>query len=156
MLPKPKHLAAEYGAQFQDAAIVAAYSHRPPYPPETFPLLAGLVRDEPRAVLDIGCGTGDVARRLAPLVARLDAVDCSPATIAQGWTLPGGHHLHLRWIEGPAEAIPLHPPYALVTAAESIHWMAWDVLLPRLRDVLTPHGCLALLGRSEQPSPWTD
>ena len=156
MQPKPKHLAPEYGAQFQDSAIVAAYHHRPPYPAETFTILAGLVRDEPRTVLDLGCGTGDVARPLAPLVARLDAVDISAAMIAKGRTLPGGDHPHLRWIVGPAEAAPVAPPYALVTAGESIHWMDWPVVLPRLRSMLPPHGYLALVGRAEQPSSWTE
>ena len=156
MQPKPKHLAPEYGAQFQDPAIVAAYHHRPPYPPETFPILVSLLHDAPGHVLDIGCGTGDVARPLAPLVARVDAVDISGPMIARGRTLPGGNHPNLRWIVGRVEDTPLDPPYALVTAGESIHWMEWDVLLPRLRTLLTPHGFLALLGRSEQPSPWTD
>src|SRR5215213_2953896 len=156
MQPKPQHLAPEYGAQFQDPAIVAAYHYRPPYPPETFAILAGLVRDEPRAVLDLGCGTGDVARPLAPLVARLDAVDISPAMIAKGRTLPGGDHPHLRWLTGRAEDAPLDPPYALVTAGESIHWMDWAVVLPRLHSMLTPRGYLALVGRSEQPPPWRE
>ena len=77
MLPKPKHLGPEYAAQFADAAIVAASHHRPPSPGGRLDLLAALAVDEPRAVLDVGCGTGDVARPLAAKVARLDAVDRS-------------------------------------------------------------------------------
>lgn len=48
----------------------------------------------------------------------------------------------------------LEPPYALVTAAESLHWMEWDVVLPRLARILTPHGLLAILNVEEQPVPW--
>src|SRR5262245_11507173 len=76
---KPAGLAPEYAAQFQDRSVADAYHHRPPYPDEVFAILTGLITCEPRAVLDAGCGTGDIARRLAPLVARVDAVDFSPA-----------------------------------------------------------------------------
>ena len=87
MLPKPKHLAPEYGAQFQDPAIVAAYHHRPPYPPGSSLSWPVGPRGAGR-VLDLGCGTGDVARPLAPLVARVDAVDISPPMIAKGAACP--------------------------------------------------------------------
>ena len=46
--------------------VAAAYPHRPPYPTAVFPLLADLIAAPSRTVLDIGCGTGD----LAPLVDR--------------------------------------------------------------------------------------
>ena len=53
MLPKPAHLGPEYAAQFQDQSVVAAYQYRPPYPAETFSILADLITDAPRAVLAI-------------------------------------------------------------------------------------------------------
>lgn len=58
MLPKPVHLGPDYAAQFGDRGVVEAYRHRPPYPDEVVAILAELVVDEPRAVLDGGCGTG--------------------------------------------------------------------------------------------------
>src|SRR5207249_6964900 len=42
-LPRPKSL-----------LLSVKYRHRPPYPQEVFALLASLVLDEPRAVLDVG------------------------------------------------------------------------------------------------------
>jgi SAM-dependent methyltransferase len=154
MLPKPRGLGPMYGAQFKDAGIAAAYPHRPPYPDEVFAILAGLIADEPRAVLDIGCGTGDLARPLARLVERVDAVDFSAAMLEAGRRLPGGDAPNLRWIEGSVEEAPLEPPYALVTAGESLHWMDWAVVLPRLRDMLTPRGQLAIIERDGQMGPW--
>ena len=41
-------------------------------------------------VLDAGCGPGDLARPLAPLVGRVDAVDLSPRMIAEGRSREGG------------------------------------------------------------------
>jgi hypothetical protein len=58
MIPKPRHLQPPYGAQFQDETVVAAYQYRPEYPAKLFDIVARLISDEPRRVLDVGCGTG--------------------------------------------------------------------------------------------------
>ncbi|MGH2351661.1 MAG: class I SAM-dependent methyltransferase [Chloroflexota bacterium] len=163
MTPKPKHWDGDYGAWFKDAQVAAAYPNRPPYPEDAIQLLAQLVGEadvragHSRAVLDVGCGTGDIARRLAPLVDRIDAVDFSGTMIAQGQRLPGGDHPHIRWTESAVETAPLSPPYALVTAGESLHWMQWGVVLPRLRTALAPGGLLAILNRDwDQPQALRD
>lgn len=148
MSEPPGFLRPDVAAVWEDRAVAASYRHRPTYPPEMFDILDGLVVDVPRAVLDLGCGTGFVARPLAPRVERVDAVDASAAMVAEGRRLPGGDHPGLRWTVGRAEDVPLHPPYALATAGESLHWMDWDVLLPRLAGALTPRGSLAILDLS--------
>jgi SAM-dependent methyltransferase len=145
MTEKPTFLRPDVAAAFAHPAVAASYRHRPSYPPETFDILTGLIEDAPRAVLDLGCGTGFLARPLAPLVDRVDAVDSSAAMIAEGKRLPGGADPHLTWITARAEDAPLHPPYALITAGESLHWMDWEAVLPRLAGVLSRHGKLAVL-----------
>ncbi|HET8524978.1 MAG TPA: class I SAM-dependent methyltransferase [Thermomicrobiales bacterium] len=154
LLPKPDHLAPEFARQFQDASVVASYHHRPPYPDAVFDILDGLIQDEPRTVLDVGAGTGAIARLMAQRGARVDAVDPSAGMIENGRKLPGGDHPDLTWIAGMAEDAPLRPPYALITAAASLHWMEWFVVLPRFRDLLTPHGVLAIILEREGPYPW--
>lgn len=154
MIPKPKHLGPEYAAQFQDRSVVIAYEHRPPYPVEVFDILIGLITDGPRAVLDVGCGTGKLARKLVERVDRVDAVDWSQAMIEMGKQLPGGDHPKLAWIHGRAEDASLHPPYALIVAGASLHWMDWYIVLPRFRKMLTSHGYLAITGDGWLPSPW--
>jgi len=154
MRAKPKHLGPEYAAQFADDSVAGAYHHRIPYPPDVFAILAGLLGDGPRAVLDVGCGTGEIARPLLPLVDRVDAVDPSAAMIARGRALPGGDNPRLRWIVGRAEDAPLDPPYGLITAGSSIHWLDWDVALPRFRSLLASQGYLALLYPEARPVPW--
>lgn len=154
MQPKPKHLGVEYAQQFQDRSVAVAYSTRPPYPTEVFEILRGLLGDGPRAVLDIGCGTGDIARRLAAIVERVDAVDFSREMVARGKQLPGGDDTRLSWVVGRVEEAPLRPPYGLVTAGESLHWMDWAIVLPRCREVLAPGGYLAIVGRGDGPNAW--
>ena len=148
MQPKPRHLAPEYGAQFRDRSVAAAYPHRQPYPAATFAALAELLGDAAGATLDVGCGTGDIARRLAPLVGRVDAVDASAAMIAQGRRQPGDDASNLRWIEGRVEEVPLAPPYGLITAGESLHWLDWETVFPRFAAALAPGGSLAIIGRN--------
>ena len=81
-------------------------------------------------------------------VARLDALDASMAMIARGQALPHGDHPRLRWILGTAEEAPLEPPYALATAGENLHWMAWEVALSRVAGALAPGAVLAIVSRN--------
>jgi SAM-dependent methyltransferase len=131
---KPAHLTTEVAEGFQDEQVAAVYHQRPPYPAEAIDLLLELADGGP--VLDLGCGPGDLARRIAPHVERVDAVDFSAAMVARGKQLPGGDHPGLHWQVAPAETAELHGPYALATAGESLHWMDWDVVLPRLGTTL--------------------
>ena len=144
----------EIAARFQDAGIVEAYDYREPYPPGVFEILRDLIVETPRVVLDIGCGRGELARPLLAMAERVDAVDWSQAMIAKGKTLSGGDDPRLRWIYGRVEEVALEPPYALITAGGSLHWMDWDVVLPHLSEILTPQGCLALPNRRSQRPVW--
>ena len=154
MHPRPQHLGPAYGSQFSDQSVVDRYHLRPPYPEEVFTILAGLVAGMPRTVLDVGTGTGEIARRLAPLVDRIDAVDLSPAMIEQARRSPGGDNGRIAWITGPAETAPINPPYGLVTAAASLHWMDWGIVLPRFHDSLVTDGVLACVSLTEAAAPW--
>jgi predicted TPR repeat methyltransferase len=100
MEAKPKGWASKYAAWFDEPSVVERYHLRPPYPKETFELLASLAVGSPRAVLDAGCGPGDLARGLAPHVDRVDAVNISAAMIARGQALPDEK---IRWIHSAIE-----------------------------------------------------
>ena len=65
MQPKPAFLGPQTSSAFQESSVAAAYQHRPPYPAAVFDILADLITDTPRHVLDAGCGTGFLARPLA-------------------------------------------------------------------------------------------
>lgn len=154
MLPRPDHLALAYGEQFKDLSIVEAYQYRPQYPEEVFGILNSLITEQPRRVLDIGAGIGYIARRFIDYVDKIDAVDFSQNMIEHGKRLPHGNSPHLHWLYGRVEDVVLKPPYALVTAGESLHWMEWDIVLPRLHEILTPDGYLAIISHDTQPAEW--
>jgi ubiquinone/menaquinone biosynthesis C-methylase UbiE len=156
MISRPKSLGEQYAARFADQCVVDRYHLRPTYPPEIFTLLGALVVEEPRTVLDVGCGTGNVARPLANYVERVDAVDRSLPMLARARTLPGGDSPKIRWLHGRAEDVETQPPYALVTAGESLHWMDWGVVLTRFAREVSPHGVLTIVYLVDQPVPWRE
>lgn len=153
---KPKQFSERYASIFQDASVVAAYQHRPMYPPETFEVLLRLIQstDQPRSVLDAGCGTGFIARPFAEYVDRIDAVDVSERMITMAKTLPGGGRPNITWIVAPIETVPLSGRYSMIVAAASIHWMDWERVLPRFANHLVPQGWLALIEEIHTPNPW--
>jgi len=153
---KPDYLGPKYSVRFKDSSLAHSYEFRATYPPETFSILSSLITDNPRRVLDVGCGTGNVARNMVDFTERVDALDFSEAMIKVGRTLPNGNHPKLRWILGTVEKAPLDPPYALITAGQSLHWMDWDLVFERFRKILTPNGFLAIIDTKDQGTPWKD
>src|SRR5438309_1253245 len=113
MQSKPRYLWPDYASQFKDRSIVEAYRHRAPYPPETFSILHELIGEGPSSLLDVGCGRGEIARPMAALVERIDAIDFSLEMLEHGKRLPGGDNPRLNWICAPVEEAPLDPPYGL-------------------------------------------
>jgi SAM-dependent methyltransferase len=144
---KPPGLSSRYAEVFLHEDVARAYRYRPPHPAAAVDLLNGLLRGEGGAVLDVGCGTGELARRLLDEADRVDAVDVSQAMIEVGRGQERGDDPRLRWIWAPIEEAPLEPPYALIVAGDSLQWTDWYVSLPRLHDVLAPQGTLALVQR---------
>jgi SAM-dependent methyltransferase len=151
---KPKGLSREYAEQFCDRAVVEAYECRPPYPKALVEVLVGLMGDGPRVVLDLGCGTGRVARAIVDQVERVDAVDFSQRMIEVGKTLDRGNDRSIRWICGAGEQVELEGGYGLVAAGSSLHWMDWDVVLPRIAQWLTLVGKLAIFDDGWEDLAW--
>src|SRR5450755_4460336 len=153
--PKPRHLMGDYAAPFGDASIVDAYPARPPYLDELFETLAALAGSSPRRVLELGAGSGDVTFGLAPLVDHIDAVEPSAAMLAVARRRSTQGALNIAWIPETAEAFQPKPPYSLAVAAESLHWMDWATVLPKVARSLRPGAFLAIV--AERPItdlPW--
>lgn len=155
---------AELAASFTHPGVARAYRYRPPYPEEVFDVLLGLMDGLPRAVLDLGAGEGALARPLAERLAdptggepgRVDAVDISPAMVAEGRGRPGGRARNLRWTVAPAEVCPLDGPYGLATAGASLHWMPWGPVLGRVAGALAPGGWLVVVEHGVRGEPWRE
>ncbi len=152
---KLAHFSAEYAAQFADRAVVAAYATRPPYPEEVLEILESLLPPGQTRVLELGCGSGDLSLRLAPRVGRLDALDVSEPMLERARARAGNCHANLTWISAPVESFTPSARYSQIVAAESLHWMDWEIVLPSCARWLDEPGRLAIVdGRILGPLPW--
>ena len=155
MPDRPAHLTAHNAASFQLASVVDAYHLRTPYPPELAPFLVGLMPAR-TVVLELGCGTGEIARALAPLVEHVDAIDISEPMLARAHAMPGGDHPRIGWALGRAEDLPIDRTYALAVSGDALHWMDWDVVLPRLARALAADAVLAIVTAVMSPPLWSE
>ncbi|GAB3112385.1 class I SAM-dependent methyltransferase [Streptomyces calidiresistens] len=97
-----------------------------------------------RTALDVGCGTGRFARRLAERGIVVDAVDRSATVIRAARAR--GEHPGLRFHH--RDLVAAGPPgegYDFISCLASLHHMPFATL-GMLRDALAPRGVLAVLG----------
>lgn len=140
---------------FASETVAARYHLRPTYPAETFDILRSLVPHTTSLLLDIGCGTGNIARNLTSNFSRIDAVDSSLSMLEQGQQLHNGDSPKIRWMHSLAEDFHAEEPYDLITAGESLHWFDWNIVFPKFARILTSNGVLAVLHNSyASDTPW--
>ena len=99
------------GEVFTDPNVARAYRYRPEYPPDTFRILSDLIVGPP-TVLDVGAGTGAIARGMVPFVDRVDAVDISTAMIDEVNGTVGSHGVAMAATMGLAAL----DEYVIITA----------------------------------------
>jgi SAM-dependent methyltransferase len=133
------------GRRFSAERMAENYLFRPPYPAEAYDTLLELMRGPPRILLDAGCGTGKITLGLIDQIERADAVDPSDAMLQVARSSPTAASAKIRWIHASVEDAPLDPPYGLIVAASSIHWMDLDRTLPRFANALADGAMLAVL-----------
>lgn len=153
---QPSHLSSEFASQFSDPSVVAAYWTRPPYPRGVFTKLAALIAGPRARVLELGAGSGDLTFGLAPLVDDIDALDPSEPMLAVARTLRPSSVRNVRWFLEAAESFAPIGKYDLAVAAESLHWMRWREVLPKIGRALAKGGVLAIVAdRKFTNLPWS-
>lgn len=144
------------------AAYYARY--RAGYPASLFDHLAvRFALDHTQTVLDLGCGTGQLAIPLSGHVARVLAVDPEPAMLDEGARLAAEHGAaNIAWIRGDSyhlDELGL-PPLDLVTMGAALHWMDREATLARLDQLVVPGGAVVIASGgapgTKTPAPWED
>jgi trans-aconitate 2-methyltransferase len=106
-------------------------------------LIARIDVDAPAAIVDLGCGPGNITRRLAERwpTAEVIGVDASPAMLAAA-RVEGAS---ISWIEANIARWQPERPVDVVFSNAALHWLDdHATLFPRLVSWLKPNGVLAV------------
>jgi len=112
-------------------------------------------RLDARTVVDLGCGTGTLARELADAGRRVIAVDPSKAMIDVARSKDGAEHV--RWVVGHASDVGTPEADLLVmtgNVAQCIDDDEWDNALQWMLNALRPGGYLAFGSRDPGAREW--
>lgn len=136
--------------------------YRAGYPSDFFTYLGSrLALDGSQVALDLGCGAGQVALRLAPLVGHVIAVDPEPTMLSEAAALGAARGVsNVEWVHGDStqlQELDL-PELDLVTMGASFHWMDRDQVLRDL-DARTTLGAAVVVVSggapgSQEPPAW--
>jgi SAM-dependent methyltransferase len=116
---------------------------RLPYAPGLADALAReLGLDGHGQLLDVGCGPGTVARRLAPLFDAVTGLDPDPEMLAEAARLSAAEGIaHTTWVQERAEALPAALGlFRVITFGASFHWMDRPRVARTVRTMLVPGG----------------
>jgi SAM-dependent methyltransferase len=154
MTDSPSH---SNGGLFEGTAWHYA-RYRPGYPQ---PLFDDLVQrfglDGSGRLLDLGCGTGQLAIPLAAHVAEVVGMDPEPEMLAEA---AGCAHAagvtNAVWIQGDSTDLPGEFGYfRLVTMGRSFHWMDREQVIVALDAVVEDHGAIVIANDSCLVRPTT-
>ncbi|KUL46036.1 methyltransferase type 12 [Streptomyces sp. NRRL F-4489] len=117
----------------------------------------GILRAVPEgcgAALDVGCGDGLLARKLARHARHVTGIDTSPEMIARARERSGGHPA-LTFLHGDFLTSTQLPPaaYDFICSVTAVHHMDFAAALTRMRTLLRPGGRLVVVGLAREASP---
>lgn len=135
---------------------------RPAYPPSLEKVIRqrfGL--DGTGRLLDLGCGPGPVAIRLAKMFEEVVAIDPEPEMLEEGRASAQRAAVsNVEWRRGSSEDLsPKLGKFRLVTMGNSFHWMDRTRTLDSLYDLVIEGGGVAVVGHgapipAQPPTPW--
>jgi SAM-dependent methyltransferase len=118
---------------------------RLPYAPGLAEAFArSLALDGQGRLLDVGCGPGTVALRLAPLFEAVVGLDPDPEMLACASRAAAGRGVgNATWVRQRAEALPAGlGSFRAVTFAQSFHWMDRPRVASAVATMLDPGGAV--------------
>jgi SAM-dependent methyltransferase len=118
-------------------------------------LALALALDGRGRLLDVGCGPGTVALRLAHLFYEVVGVDIDPNMLAEAARQADKQGVkRARWLNARAEELPRDlGPFRVATFGRSFHWMDHERLIPKIFDLLAPGGAFVVLLETGEGSP---
>lgn len=112
------------------------------------PWIISLAAQYPGDVLDVGCGDGLLAQRLAPVSRSVTGIDPDTAALGRAHDRTAGlEHVRLRQTSFD-EFDPGDARFDLITFVATIHHMDLRAALLKARTLLRPSGQIAIVGLS--------
>jgi 2-polyprenyl-3-methyl-5-hydroxy-6-metoxy-1,4-benzoquinol methylase len=112
------------------------------------PWLVSIAAEHRGDVLDVGCGDGLLAKRIAPVSRSVTGIDPDPAAIRRATDRLASHR-HVTVSEGDFQNYQAGAQrFDLITFLASLHHMDLRASLVKARDLLTPTGEIAVVGCS--------
>ncbi|MFJ3620741.1 class I SAM-dependent methyltransferase [Streptomyces iakyrus] len=104
------------------------------------------------SALDVGCGTGDLARLLARRAQRVHGIDADPEITARARELtPATAPVTYTAADAPAGLGD--GPYDVITCVAAVHHLPFEQALRTFRDRLAPGGTLVIVGVARERAP---
>jgi ubiquinone/menaquinone biosynthesis C-methylase UbiE len=122
---------------------------RPKYPPQLFDDIAKKYKlDSSGSLLDLGCGTGELAIPLAKYFNKVLAIDPDKGMLAEGRKKSSKYHIsNIKWQKGSSKTLKkVEGSFKLVTMGQSFHWMDGEVVLRQLYRIVESGGGVAIVG----------
>jgi SAM-dependent methyltransferase len=129
--------------------------HRAGFPPELLDRLAmrGLVRPGAR-VVDLGTGTGSLARLFAQYGCEVTGVDIAAPLLEQARRLDSGAGVEIHYIEAAAEATGLpNSAFHVVSAGQCWHWFDRPTAAREVKRLLVDGGTAVIAHFDWLPAP---
>ncbi|MEM9070499.1 MAG: class I SAM-dependent methyltransferase [Myxococcota bacterium] len=119
--------------------------HRAGFPARAFERFASHGIGLPgQAIVDLGTGTGTLARGFAARGARVVGVDVAQDSLRVAEDLASREGVSVRWVEAPAETTGLDAGFDVVSAGQCWHWFDRPRAAAEARRLLRPGGRLLI------------
>src|SRR5437879_10482899 len=134
--------------------------YRPGYPGPFFAHIVERFRlNGTGRLLDLGCGTGQLALPLAARFQEVVGMDPEPEMLAEAALQAGAAAVsNVTWIEGGANDLHALKPqlgtFRLATMGSSFHWMNQEATLQALAGIVDPSGGVVIAGIASIAGLW--